>query len=102
MARPQGKRPIMGQPIEERLEPTWAFDVDCVHMKNDFGLPDGASVAGGKGFLVIQSDRPLDVVAVYMTKKNKGSGISIDVEYIQPKVSPVGPHDPAPYGAFQP
>ena len=102
LARPQGKRPIMGQPIEERLEPTWAFDVDCVHMKNDFGLPDGASVAGGKGFLVIQSDRPLDVVAVYMTKKNKGSGISIDVEYIQPKVSPVGPHDPAPYGAFQP
>ena len=91
LARPQGKRPIRGQPIEERLEPTWAFDVDCVHMKNDFGLPDGASVAGGKGFLVIQSDRPLDVVAVYMTKKNKGSGISIDVEYIQPQGIAGGP-----------
>ena len=74
----------------------WAFDIDCIHMKNDFGLPDGASVPGGKGFLVIRSDRPLDVVAVYTTKKNKGGGISIDVEYIKPKVAPVAPPPPTP------
>ena len=86
----------MGQPIEEWLEPRWAFDIDCIHMKNDFGLPDGAAVPGGKGFLVIQADRPLDVVAVYTTKKNKGGGISIDVEYIKPKTRPAPPPPPPP------
>ena len=80
--------------------------VDCVHMQKDFGLPIGASVPGGKGFLSIRSNHALDVVVVYTSTKvlkvrpplssvkiPVGITNNLDVEYIQPIVIKV--HDPA-------
>ena len=71
------------------LHPWYAFDIDCPHLKNDFGLPQNAKTTGGKGFLVIQSDRTLDVVAIYtqLAKRATGVGSSMEVEYIEPKMS---------------
>jgi hypothetical protein len=78
-------------------------------MAREFGL-DGQQVPGGKGFLVIQSDQNLDVVAVYTVeqlvgpntklpdtkeeadatvRRATGIGLGIDVEYIQPKIAQV-------------
>jgi hypothetical protein len=89
---PQGKRSIRSRQISEELPSFRAFDIDCKHMARDFGLR-GEKVPGGKGFLVIQSDRQLDVVAVYTAeevvgrKGGKGVGISEDVEYIEPNIT---------------
>ena len=58
-------------------------------MKQDFGL-DGAKVPGGKGFFVIVSDGPLNVVAVYTSQRVDttagGVGQSMDTEYIEPRI----------------
>ena len=102
LSYPQGEPSIMSEHVNEVLNPWWAFDVDCKHMKNDFVFPlqlapnastDSATmppkVPGGKGFLVIKSDRELDVVAIYTSRAEtattaNGVGTSIDVEYIKP------------------
>ena len=80
LSNPQGIPPITGDRIHETLQPWSAFDVDCPHMRDQFGLPDGAKVPGGKGFMVIRSDRELDVVAVYTsraeTRNKDGVGTS--------------------------
>lgn len=95
LSNPQGIPPITGDRIQEVLPAEWAFDVDCVHMRDQFGLPQGASVPGGKGFMVIESDRELDVVAVYTsrtkTPANDGVGSSTHVEYIQPRIVDMPP-----------
>ncbi len=95
LSPPQGKSQITGDRISETLAPWAAFDIDCPHLRDDFGLPDGAKVPGGKGFLVIRSDRELDVVAVYttrtQTKAGDGVGASVDVETIEPKIRGVVP-----------
>ena len=104
LSPPQGETPISGDKIHESLEPWSAFDVDCPHLRDEFGLPDGAKVPGGKGFMVIQSDRELDVVAVYTARaeipSSNGVGKSIDVETIKPKVGEgtilPGPIQPPP------
>lgn len=89
LSPPQGQTPITGGRISETLGPWSAFDVDCPHMRDQFGLPEGAKVPGGKGFLVIRSDQRLDVVAVYTarteTANKNGVGTSIDVETVEPK-----------------
>ena len=87
LAPRQGLASITGDHIAEVLGPWEAFDVDCQHMANDFGL-DGAKVPGGDGFFVIVSDGPLTVVAVYTAQKKVtgGVGASIDTEYVQPRV----------------
>ncbi len=90
LSPPQGQTPISGIRIHESLGPWGAFDVDCPHVRDEFGLPDGAKVPGGKGFMVIQSDRELDVVAVYSSRaenpSGNGVGQSIDIETIEPKM----------------
>ena len=89
LSPPQGQTPITGGRLEDILQPWAAFDVDCPHFRDEFGLPLGAKVPGGKGFLVIRSDRELDVVAVYTTRTQTnardGVGTSVDVETIEPK-----------------
>ncbi len=89
LSPPQGQPPITGDRISETLAPWSAFDVDCPHMRDQFGLPQGAKVPGGKGFLVIRSDRELDVVAVYTarteTAAKDGVGTSVDVERVEPR-----------------
>ena len=90
LSNPQGIPPITGDRIHETLQSWSAFDVDCPHMRDQFGLPKDAQVPGGKGFMVIRSDRELDIVAVYTsrteTPNKNGMGISIDVETIEPKL----------------
>ena len=85
LSPPQGQPPITGSQIQETLGPWYAFDIDCPHMKNDFGLPQGAQTTGGKGFLVVQSDVELDVAAIYtqIVQRPNGVGSSMEVEYIE-------------------
>ncbi len=91
LSNPQGVPPITGDIINEVLPSRWSFDVDCPHMRDDFGLPQGAKVPGGKGFMTIKSDQKIKVVAVYTsrteTKTKDGVGTSIDVEYIEPDMT---------------
>ena len=109
LSPPQGQAAIIGERISETLEPFQAFDIDCVHMAEDFGLP-GQRVPGGKGFLLIQADQDIDVVGVYTAEElveptagetteetaeelertgrgPVGVGLGMDVEYIQPKIA---------------
>ena len=89
LSPPQGQDVVTGDHMTEVLGGWEAFDVDCKHMAQDFGL-DGATVPGGKGFFVIVSDGPLDVVAVYTSQKIDavvgGVGRSMDTEYIEPRI----------------
>ena len=81
------------------LEPQTAFSINCLNMKFSYGLPDNALVPGGEGFLVIRSDLTLDVAAVYtanVTSGGQGTGVSIDVEYIEPKVALIDEPPPTP------
>ncbi len=103
LSPPQGQTPITGGRIADTLQPWSSFDVDCLHFRDDFWLPEGAKVPGGKGFMVIRSDKMLDVVAVYTSKaknppSDNGVGTSIDVERVEPKMSngtiPSGPIHP--------
>ena len=102
LSPPQGQPAISGDRIDETLPPFGAFDVDCPHMRDDFGLPVGAKVPGGKGFLVVQATRNIDVAAVYTSRAVRGGkdgiGTSVDVEYIEPKTFTVNPLPPPPPG----
>jgi hypothetical protein len=61
---------------QDRLQADEALAVDCVDIEKLLGgLPPIAD-----GFVVIESEVPLDVAAVYTTES-----VGIDVEYIQPK-----------------
>ena len=61
---------------EERLRSDEALDVDCRDIQK---LLQGQQLVG-VGFVAIESELPLDVVAVYTA-----DGPEIDAEYIQPK-----------------
>ena len=90
LSPPQGQPPVTGDKISGTVQPWASFDVACPYFRDEFGLPEGAKVPGGKGFMVIQSDRELDVVAVYTsrteTPNSNGVGTSIDVERVEPKI----------------
>ena len=91
LSPPQGEAPMIGERISDKLEPYQAFDIDCEHMVREFGL-EGKQVPGGKGFLIIRSSRELDVVGVYTAEQmagGRGVGMSLDVEYITPRVDRV-------------
>ena len=94
LSPPQGQLPITGDIINEMLHPWYAFDINCPHLKHDFGLPQNAKTTGGKGFLVIQSDRTLDMAAIYtqLAKRANGVGSSMEVEYVEPRC-PSSPMD---------
>ena len=93
LSPPQGQDVVTGDHMTEVLGGWEAFDVDCKHMAEDFGL-DGATVPGGKGFFVIVSDGPLNVAAVYTSQRTDavvgGVGASIDTEYIEPRIVSAG------------
>jgi hypothetical protein len=69
------------------LGPNMAIEVDCVDICGLLGLPCGPF---RKGFVVIESNKPLNIVAVYTAKTRYWcwGGMSIDVEPISPVVSP--------------
>ena len=87
LSRPQGEPVISGDQFQETLEAWGTFDVDCNHLRDNFGLPDGVKVPGGKGFVVIKSNQKLEVVAVYTSKLQSANGVGqgVDVEYVAPR-----------------
>lgn len=72
---------VAGGPISKwkrnKLSPDEAAKVDCSSIR-DFGIN---AIHGVEGFLVIESDLSLDVIAVYTA--GKGEVQSIDVEQVR-------------------
>jgi hypothetical protein len=64
--------------VDGQLRPDEATSVDCSHVQS-FGIP---LIHGFEGFLVIESTRSLDVVAVYTAGPRAGEVASIDVEHV--------------------
>ena len=64
--------------LEQKLEPDAASRVDCNDISS-FGI---RLIHGFEGFLVIESDVSLDVVAVYTAGKRGAEVESIDVEHV--------------------
>jgi hypothetical protein len=77
--------------FELSLGPNKAVEVDCIDI---YGLLGGVTSAFTKGFVVIESSQPLNIVAVYTVESRHwwywwgGREVSIDVEQISPVVSP--------------
>jgi hypothetical protein len=69
------------------LGASMAIEVDCVDICGLLNLSCGPF---RKGFIVIESTKPLNIVAVYTAKTGPWcwGGMSIDVEPISPVVSP--------------
>ena len=65
--------------IRGELKPDQATKVDCSQV-NKFDLH---LIHGFEGFLVIESPRSLDVVAVYTAAGDTGKVTTMDVEYIR-------------------
>jgi len=69
--------------IPDKLEPLEALEVDCEEIPSEFFAPLRTPYT--KGFLIIESQFPLDVTAVYTAGSINESGVSIvsiDVEQI--------------------
>ncbi len=64
--------------VSDGLKPDQATHVDCSQLQRFPPVP----IHGFEGFLVIESNDSLDVVAVY-TAANKDGVTSIDVEYVR-------------------
>ncbi len=72
----------VSDPIEDVLATGTALQIDCLEIRNEFYFPNPPPNTGHvQGFLVIESDRPLHVEAVYTAAGSDGEA-SIDVERI--------------------
>jgi hypothetical protein len=78
----------VSDPIEEVVSPGTALQVDCAEIRNEFVFPNPPPATDHvQGFLVIESNKPLLVEAVYTS--NGIGDVSIDVERIaERKVKP--------------
>ena len=66
--------------IEDVVSPGTALQVDCEEIRNEFIFPNPPPATDHvQGFLVIESNKPLHVEAVYTTSGLTGD-VSIDVE----------------------
>ncbi len=70
--------------VEDLLEPGQALSVDCEDIHGLFGGIE----AIGDGFLVIRSEQPLDVSAVYTADSARHPRPEIDVEPVPPRRLP--------------
>lgn len=66
--------------VKEELGPDHAIRVNCDRITTDFGI---TFIHGVEGFLVIESDDSLDVVAVYTAGQVGGQVESLDVEHVR-------------------
>ncbi len=72
----------VSDPIEDILAAGTALQIDCLELRNEFFFPNPPLVTDHvQGFLVIESNRPLHVEAVYTAAGSEGEA-SIDVERI--------------------
>jgi hypothetical protein len=81
---------IVTEYFELSLGPNKAVEVDCIDI---YGLLGGVTSAFIKGFVVIESSKPLNIVAVYTVESRPWwywwwREVNIDVEQISPVVSP--------------
>lgn len=87
-AKVQIKIAVAGGPISKfkksKLEPDQVVKVDCGDIAG-FGIQ---AVHGVEGFLVIESNLSLDVIAVYTAGKRGGEVESIDVEQVRERQLP--------------
>ena len=78
-------------PTEEHvLAKREAIEVECheIRMK----LPNSMTSQFRTGFLVITSENPLNVAAIYTSRPSNGEVSTIDMEVIEPQVSERKPH----------
>ena len=69
-------------PIEDVLAPGTALQVDCEELHNEFVFATPPQVTDHQqGFLVIESNLPLHVEAVY-TAAGANGDVSVDVERV--------------------
>ena len=61
-----------------------ALEIDCADIYRHAGLPGGCFL---KGFVVIESVKELDIVAVYSAAGADKHVETLDIEYIKPRVS---------------
>ena len=66
--------------VDDSLKPDFATSVDCGRITRDFGI---VFIHGAEGFLVIESTRSLDVIAVYTAGPRGGEVSSMDVEQVR-------------------
>ncbi len=78
------KRGPLSLAVEDSLAPGQALSVDCQDIHGLFG----GGQAIGDGFLVIRSEQPLDVSAVYTATSNRNPLPKIDVETVLPRRVP--------------
>jgi hypothetical protein len=72
----------VSEQIEDLLVPGTALQIDCEEIQNEFVFPVPPPLTDHvQGFLVIESNRPLHVEAVY-TAAGAGGDVSVDVERI--------------------
>jgi hypothetical protein len=110
LAHSPGDDRMVGHQVRVRVEAGDAVEFGCEHFRNESGA---ARVPGGTGFFRIESSQELVVAAVYTVVEKSGcnsgartvlpgrragtdchgAGVSMDVEYITPKVVPL-PNQP--------
>ena len=68
------------QALERVLGPNECARIDCNDIARDFGI---MAIHGLEGFVIVESDRCLDITAVYTAAGAEGRVESIDVEQIR-------------------
>jgi hypothetical protein len=67
------------------LEPGKALEIDCEYIKTNAGKIGGHNKEYLKGFLVIENDFELDVVAVYTAAGQGGTVVTLHTERVLPR-----------------
>ena len=87
IALPSEKAGRVTKFFEAKLGPDEAFEVDCPDILKHTETTEGFL----KGFAVIESERELDVVAVYTAAGSTGAVETMDVERVEPRRRDAGP-----------
>jgi hypothetical protein len=79
IALPKEEQGPVSQFRKESLRPNHALEIECEDIRSFFTIQLPGFI---KGFVVILSPKPLDVVAVYTARSSNGEVEGIDVENI--------------------
>ncbi len=84
----------VSEPVYAKLGPDQAFEIDCPDIRKILGpKAEGPFL---KGFVVIESDIELDVVAVYTAAGADGQVETLEIERVSPRRREVGLPDLVP------
>lgn len=77
--RPPGRRYLL------ELGPDWGVEIDCRDIREHLLRGEqGATATFIKGWVVLESNRPLDVEVVYTAQGLQGGGIALTTERVHP------------------